>query len=83
MAKILYTLKRRKDTEEYHLFESTLTVDNKCAPKPKSLCNKMDKNESDLTLILCKSENEARLFCATKGRSVCGTCVSHLYETYK
>lgn len=82
MAKVVYTLKRKRDTEELHLFEAVPTEDNKCTPKNKSICNKMSKDESSGNAFACQSEDNARIECTKLGRKVCGICVSHLYETY-
>lgn len=82
MKKVDYTLKKKTDTDELHLFEADLTADNKCIPKNKSICNKMKKDESSDNIFLCKPEDIARTECAKQGRFVCGICVSHLYATY-
>lgn len=82
MAKIVYTLKKKKDTEELHLFEAAMNLDNSCSPEYNSICKKMNKNESSANIFTCQTENNARIECAKIGRLVCGTCVSHLYETY-
>ncbi len=82
MPKTVYSLKKKKDTEELHLFEAIPKEDNKCTPKNRSVCNKMSKEESIANIFVCQSEDDARIACATTGRKVCGICVSHLYETY-
>jgi len=76
-----YTLKKRKDTKELHLFKGKMTEEG-CTSKNKSICQKMDKKESSGNIFSCKTEDEARTACAEQGRAVCGPCVSHLYETY-
>jgi hypothetical protein len=79
----VYSLKKRKDTEECHLFEAELDASGKnCTPKPKSICRKMTTADSIANIFTCKDENSARLKCAEKGRTVCGICVSHLYADY-
>jgi hypothetical protein len=83
MAKVVYTLKKKTDTEELHLFEAVPSEDNKCIPKNKSICNKMSKDESSGNIFACEDENSARAKCAERGREVCGICVSNLYATYK
>jgi hypothetical protein len=82
MTKVVYTLKRKKDTNELHLFEASPAEDDKCTPKSKSICNKMSKDESSGNIFACQLEDDARISCADQGRKVCGICVSHLYETY-
>ncbi|QGY47848.1 hypothetical protein GM418_30590 [Maribellus comscasis] len=82
MGKIVYTLKRKGDTDELHLFRAKPTEDNKCIPEKESICKKMDKSESTENIFTCYSEEDARIKCAKIGRQVCGTCISHLYETY-
>ena len=76
-----YTLKKKKDTNELHLFEGTMTKDG-CTSSQKSICNKMDKSESAGNKFTCYTEDEARKKCAEIGRAVCGICISHLYNTY-
>ena len=80
--KILYCLKRKKDTKELHLFRAVPKEDNKCIPEEFSICKKMEKTESDKNIFSCESEYDARINCASNGRSVCGICISSLYETY-
>lgn len=80
-----YSLKKRKDTAEFHLFEGEFLSDKtKCNTHltKKSVCKEMNQNESEKNIFVCQDENQARLHCAEKGREVCGTCVSHLYTTY-
>lgn len=84
MATIVYTLKKKKDTEELHLFEAEMnTAGTECTPKEKSVCREMDKSESSSNKFTCEDEKTARIKCAEIGRAVCGTCVSHLYATFK
>lgn len=83
MPKYVYTLKKRKDTEELHLFEGEMLTDRKnCSSNKLSVCEKMNKTESAGNIFTCYDENAARIKCAETGRSVCGICVSHLYATY-
>lgn len=82
MAKVVYTLKKKKDTNELHLFEAFPAENNKCTPKNMSICNKMSTDESSGNIFACQSEDDARTSCANQGRKVCGICVSHLYATY-
>jgi hypothetical protein len=76
-----YTLKEKKDTNEYHLFEGDFTPDG-CTSSNLSICEKMKKSESEKNIFACKDEKVARIKCAEQGRKVCGVCVSHLYTTY-
>lgn len=82
MAKDAYTLKKKKDTEELHLFKGTMKETGGCTSAAKSICKKMAKVDSSENVFTCKDEKTARAECAKKGRTVCGTCVSHLYATY-
>ena len=76
-----YTLKRRKDTEEYHLFEGDFSQEP-CTSQNLSICEKMIKSESVGNKFQCLNEKDARLEIAKIGRPVCGICTSHLYTTY-
>ncbi len=78
----VYTLKKKKDTEEFHLFEGEMTGPNTCNTGSKSICKKMDRSESESIKFGCWDEKKARTGCADAGRAACGTCVSHLYTTY-
>lgn len=78
----VYTLKKKQDSDEYHLFIGKMTEDSKCTSGKASICKKMLKSESEGNFFVCKDEETARIECAKRGRQVCGTCVSHLYETY-
>lgn len=78
-----YTLKKRKDTEEYHLFEGDFKISPNCNSNQTSICKKMDKTESEnVNAFTCYTDEQARLKIATIGRPVCGVCTSHLYTTY-
>jgi len=76
-----YTLKEKKDTQEFHLFKGRMTTEG-CTSNLSSICKEMTKSESSRNIFSCKDEDDARVRCATIGRQVCGTCVSHLYESY-
>jgi hypothetical protein len=77
-----YTLKKRKDTEEYHLFEGDFSLEP-CTSNKLSICKKMDKSESDnVNAFTCFTDDQARKRIAEIGRPVCGVCTSHLYTTY-
>lgn len=78
-----YTLKKKKDTEELHLFEGEFTKDGGCTSSQTSICQKMDKSESAGNVFACFDENAARTACAKLGRQVCGICASHLLATKK
>lgn len=82
MAQDAYTLKQKKNTDELHLFKGDMLDDGGCNSNYKSICQKMNRTESEKNIFQCKDENAARLECAKIGRQVCGICVSHLYTTY-
>ena len=49
-----YTLKRKKDTEEYHLFEGIFSkISPNCSSNQLSICKKMNKIESDGNDFTC------------------------------
>lgn len=75
-----YTLKKKQETKELHLFEGDMTTTG-CNSKSTSICEKMKKLESEKNIFTCFNEGEARKKCAEIGRDVCGICVSHLYST--
>jgi hypothetical protein len=76
-----YTLKKKKNTEEYHLFQGKMTKEG-CTSNQVSICEKMDKSESAGNIFACEEENSARKKCSRIGKAVCNICVSHLYTTY-
>lgn len=77
-----YTLKKKNDTEEFHLFKGEMT-EKGCTSINISICEMMQKKDSEKNIFACKTENDARIECAKIGREVCGVCVSNLYTTYK
>lgn len=87
MAKRNYLFYRllMKETDEWHLFGIYKVIDPKTQKiewkiTKASICNKMeisDKKKNSAKM----SENIMRRYAATIGRSVCGTCISHLYLT--
>lgn len=76
-----YTLKKKQNTEELHLFKGEMTNDG-CTSAQLSICKKMNKNESVGNKFACENENNARKKCAEIGREVCGICISSLYANY-
>lgn len=76
-----YTLKKKKNSVECHLFEGRMTKDG-CTSQQLSLCEKMDKSESAGNVFACEEEDVARRKCAKIGKAVCSVCVSHLYSSY-
>jgi hypothetical protein len=78
---IAYTLKKKKGTGEFHLFEGRMTAEG-CTSKQLSVCGKMDKLESSGNEFSCEEEDTARKKCAKIGRAICSECVSHFYTTY-
>lgn len=83
MAKKVYTLREKENTDELHLFEGEMKPDGGCTANRESVCTEMSYNEGSRNKFACKDEHDARKMCAEIGRAVCGTCVSHLYATYK
>ena len=79
-----YTLKRRKDTEEYHLFEGDFAIIVQIVALISCLfVKKMNKTESEnVNAFTCYTDDQARRQIAEIGRPVCGVCTSHLYTTY-
>jgi hypothetical protein len=76
-----YTLKKKKDTGEYHLFSGRMTKEG-CTSKELSICEKMLRSENDGNVFTCEEEEIARKKCAKIGRKVCSTCISSLCISY-
>ncbi len=79
----------KKDTEQYHIFQTKKEEDcpNQDSPKltfkKESLCNKIKlKKTKSKKGLKCLSEQEIRKECADLGRVVCGTCISHMYGDF-
>lgn len=79
---LLYSLIKRKNSEELHLFISRIPSDG-CIAEDKSICKKMNFGEKAGVVFSCRDENEIRKKAAELGRRVCGTCISKLYNTYE
>ncbi|MGV1012926.1 MAG: hypothetical protein ACOYBS_10800 [Flavobacterium sp.] len=77
-----YTLKKRRDTEEYHLFEGKFTIHPYCITKQLSICRKMNKTESESDLFKCYNQTQARIRIAKIGSPVCSNCVDYLNTTF-
>ena len=82
MATTVYSLKKKTNTDEMHLFECTPALTGSCNCNQKSICGKMNKSEPHADVFSCVSEDIARQGSANRGRKVCGVCVSRLYTTY-
>jgi len=76
-----YTLKKKKNSEELHLFKGKMTEDG-CTSRDVSICGKMKKSESLENIFSCEDEDMTRKKCAKIGRKVCGICIGQLYATY-
>lgn len=80
---IVYSLKKNRKTNELHLFTGRMNPDAKtCTVTHLSICRKMAQTDGDDYIFACKDEGAARQQAATRGREVCGTCVSSLYATF-
>jgi hypothetical protein len=82
MSKVVYTLKKKRDTNELHLFPGEMKNQDACTSQLKSICEKMTSSESVANRFTCYDEDAARIECAKIGRSVCGICISSLYASY-
>lgn len=79
---VAYSFFKYNDTEETHIFTGHFTPET-CTAKAVSICEKLNRKEENISQIkICLNEDQARAKAAELGRSVCGTCVSHLYTTY-
>jgi len=77
-----YSFHSRHDTQEVHVFEGDFTPEG-CTSNFDSICEKTNRRRENMQRVIsCLNEDEAREKAAEYGRSVCGTCVSHLYTTY-
>jgi hypothetical protein len=76
-----YTLKRRKGTNEMHLFKGRMTEEG-CTSGQISVCGLMNRDDSAENVFACEEEQSARKKCAGEGRSVCSRCVSTMYTSY-
>ena len=77
-----YTLKKRRDTEEYHLFEGNFTIHPFCTTKQLSICKKMNKTKSERDIFKCYNQTQARIGIAEIGSTVCSNCVDYLIATF-
>lgn len=77
-----YSFLKDLKTDEKHIFEGDFKSDQ-CYADDVSICEKVIiDNGTWIKDSICLNEDEARKKAAILGRSVCGTCVSHLYNTY-
>lgn len=80
---VVYTLRKRNSTSEIHIFLADSQTNGNCVSRINAICRKASKAETTIVeKATCLSEQQARAKSAEIGRKVCGTCVSHLYETY-
>lgn len=77
----VYTLKKKAETGEMHLFECE-PYNVSCICNQLCICERMSKAEDDTNIFTCLEEDMARIKAAHLGRLVCGVCISHLYQTY-
>ncbi len=87
LKKQLFSLLKKKDTQELHLFITRRTSDGSCviaSDDKKSICKKLEFKDSvtDSNSFHCENADSARKKCADIGSRVCGPCVSHLYANY-
>lgn len=80
--KTVYTIKERKDSGEFHLFDGLMQNKDYCSVSSWSLCSSVEENETVSEGIGCLTEDQARIEAAKIGRAVCGNCIKTLYATY-
>ena len=79
-----YSYFELESTSEIHIFEGEFTFASRCNGKYLSICEKISrKGDNSKQITICLNEDEARKKAASIGRAVCGTCISHLYESYE
>lgn len=78
MNTIYFSLHKRQNTEEFHLFQLEKIEQNHGA---HSLCNQLKLVDSEIILSELM-EDQARMKCANGGKQVCGACVSQLYSDF-
>ena len=87
MEDYAYTMKKKNNTDELHIFKSKLIKESekgKCEQGKKSMCKAMDKKDKEgNNIFTCEDEQRARILAAKQGRKVCGNCVAQLYTTYR
>lgn len=80
---LAYSFHKFEDSGETHIFEGTFTGEDTCNISYVSICKKVDKRVDEVVKVKsCLNEQQARIRAANIGRKTCGTCVSHLYDTY-
>jgi len=82
MKEVVFSLKKKKGTEELHIFTAILYPDGSCEPDNYSICKKMQLMENIDNIFVCLSEENAIKKCEQIGNQVCETCVSYLYVTF-
>lgn len=84
ITEFAYSLLQIESTGEIHIYEGKFTPEDKCTAKFLPICNKISRRDNKVkTIKSCLNEDDARKKAASIGRAVCGTCVSHLYESYE
>lgn len=79
---IVYSFFKIQSTDEVHIFKS-YDLEN-CVVNEYAICKKVSRISQDVkNMGSCITENGVRIKAALIGRTVCGICVSHLYETYE
>lgn len=82
---ISYSFKKKLDSGEHHIFEGEFRPAGEkpaCSAHTKSICKKVSNNVSTTWIgEHCLTEQQARVVGAKLGRTLCGTCISHLYAT--
>lgn len=81
MSQTVYILREHKETGVMHLFLASKTGEDECYSKEKSICGKMNIEDTSRTIFSCQPENSARKQCAKVGKPVCSKCVGYLYNT--
>ena len=74
-----YSLKQN-EIGEWHIFPAKRSERGCVLLSETSICGHMHKDEKVVDHT-CLTDEDMRKLCYEKGRGVCGTCVSHLYET--
>lgn len=80
--KITYSFLKIISTNEIHIFEGQFDLE-KCQAKEFPICKNVSRIDNEVKVLEnCINENGVRIKAALIGRTVCGICVSHLYQSY-
>ncbi len=80
---ILYSMFRTNESQEHHLFIVSKVREDGNTLESHSICQRVEFDDRGKKILSAVTSEIARKKAYEIGKAFCGTCISHLYASYK